>query len=110
MTSNLLKTGAVAMPENKDDVEYWDPKCVDNFESYWKNELTEDEKRLLIEIRNQIFSVTTPEERIPALYREAVEILHCAWSRKQSKKCVLREANEDEAADGIGFYGVSETI
>jgi len=93
--------------ENK-EIEYWDPNCVDNFE-LWSKELTKTETNELTRIRSQIFSTATPEEEVPNLYREAVAILHCAWCRTQkNKKCVLRDATEDESGMGLGFYGVSE--
>ena len=38
------------------NIEYWDPACVDNFESFWSNELTSNEKEQLTEIRRQIFN------------------------------------------------------
>lgn len=91
--------------------EYWDSECVDNFEKYWIKELTESEKKTLIELRNKIFNTETNEEEIPKLYREAVEILHRAFARQYpDKKVILRERNEGEESLGIGFYGVSEVI
>jgi hypothetical protein len=93
----------------KKEIEYWDPNCVDKFELYWSKELTKTETDELTLIRSQIFSTATPEEEVPNLYREAVAILHGAWCRTQkNKKCVLRDATEEESEMGRGFYGVSE--
>jgi hypothetical protein len=93
------------------DREYWDSECVDNFEKYSKT-LTADETRELCEIRRRIFGKETPDDEIPDLYRQAVQILHKVHCRENpSKKYIFREPAEDELLEaGAGFYGVSEEI
>jgi hypothetical protein len=91
-------------------VEYWDVKCVDEFEKYHK-QLTEEEIKELTKIRNKIFNLRTPKYQIEDLYRDAIEILHNAWTRTMfAKKFTFRQRREDEDGieESIGYFGVSE--
>ena len=95
------------------DKEYWDAECVDDFETYWGKELTNEERATMSELKNRI-SNTDDKSEVPELYREAVNILHSAYCRAARKKfgkdviCSFREPMDAEWEKGIGFFGVSE--
>lgn len=89
--------------------EWWHVKCVDQFEKYHKN-LTSDETKMLQEIRNGIFKLTTKNEAIIPLYMDAVDILHGAFCRKFPKnKCIFRNRlTEEEEFEHPSALGITE--
>lgn len=105
---NLSKKSQKGNPDSNKETEFWDVKCVDDFEYYHKN-LTYPEIKAIRKIRAEIFNPDTPKEEISDLYREAIKILHKAWCRRHPRKrCVFRERTLQEEEWGYGFFGVSE--
>lgn len=95
-------------PDSIKETEFWDVKCVDDFEYFHKN-LTYPEIKAVRKIRAEIFNPDTPKDEIPNLYREAIKILHKAWCRQHPRKrCVFRERTPQEEELSYGFLGVSE--